>query len=312
MNIENLRMFLAIYEMGSVSGAAQALGMTQSGASAALSRLRDLFADELFIRTGRGMEPTAYAQSIAGPTRRLIQAADQILESKAPFDPMLCHDEFRVVTGDILEGTLVGALMNAFSRFAPNARLTSLAPGQNEIEGALASGRIDACLGTFSDLGPNVYQTTISPYSFACFCSVSHPLAGKRITQAQFSEARYIVMDSESNLFGTLEAWLRVKKISRNIKARTAHFQGIPRIIRETDLIAIVPTDADHHWLFDGDVGRIELDFDLPCPDLNIYWHRTYNDDQRNMWLRRLIVDAMRDRRERLARAYQDAGLMAD
>ena len=47
----------AIYTEGSLTKAAHVVGITQPAVSNALSRLREKFNDELFIRTGSGMIP---------------------------------------------------------------------------------------------------------------------------------------------------------------------------------------------------------------------------------------------------------------
>jgi DNA-binding transcriptional LysR family regulator len=48
-----------------VARVADKLGLTQPSVSNALSRLRKLLQDDLFIRTSKGMEPTLYASQLA-------------------------------------------------------------------------------------------------------------------------------------------------------------------------------------------------------------------------------------------------------
>ncbi len=49
-----LKVFEALHDEGSASRAALQLGLTQSAVSAALNRLRAMYGDQLFVRTGRG------------------------------------------------------------------------------------------------------------------------------------------------------------------------------------------------------------------------------------------------------------------
>ena len=60
-----LRIFEAINRDGSVSKAADHLGLSQPAVSNALNRLRRQFDDPLFVRTQRGMEPTPKAEQLA-------------------------------------------------------------------------------------------------------------------------------------------------------------------------------------------------------------------------------------------------------
>jgi hypothetical protein len=57
--------FEALYAEQSVTAAAQRLHVGQPVMSASLGRLRSLFADDLFVRVGRAMRPTAKADEIA-------------------------------------------------------------------------------------------------------------------------------------------------------------------------------------------------------------------------------------------------------
>jgi DNA-binding transcriptional LysR family regulator len=56
MKLEQLRVFVAVAEVGHVTRAARSLGMTQSAASAAIAALEGRYGAILFHRVGRGIE----------------------------------------------------------------------------------------------------------------------------------------------------------------------------------------------------------------------------------------------------------------
>lgn len=64
LDLNLLKVFEALYEEGGASRAALRLGLTQSAVSAALARLRVIYADPLFARTGRGLAPTPRADEL--------------------------------------------------------------------------------------------------------------------------------------------------------------------------------------------------------------------------------------------------------
>lgn len=309
MNIANLRVFLAILEVGNVSIAARKLGISQSGASTALCRLRQSLDDELFVKTLRGMEPTPRALSMAAPVRRIVEAADELASVERKFVSREASDEFRMVAGDVLEGTALTMLATDFAVLAPHARVSSISLPESELESALASGKIDVCLGSFENFGPNVQRSTIARYTFGCFCNPDHPLAKRSVSAAEFSNARFAMLDSDSSLSNVMEEWLRAMRIDRNIVVRCAHFHALTSLIAGGDLLVIVPTGMEGAWLFPGKVAPVHLPFDLPTPRLNIYWHRIFHQDLRNKWFRRLIADGLRQlTRDRLARPTHLAG----
>ena len=66
VDLNLLPVFEAAYEERSLSRAAERLAMTQSAVSHALTRLRALFKDELFVRQARGVLPTPAADRVYG------------------------------------------------------------------------------------------------------------------------------------------------------------------------------------------------------------------------------------------------------
>src|ERR1700738_1653279 len=65
VDLNLLKAFDALTSERAVTRAAGRIGLSQPAMSHALSRLRSLFADDLFVRTPTGMEPTARAREIA-------------------------------------------------------------------------------------------------------------------------------------------------------------------------------------------------------------------------------------------------------
>ena len=77
VDLNLLKAFTALMSERAVTRAAGRIGLSQPAMSHALSRLRDLFADDLFVRTASGMEPTAHAREIAP----LVSAAIEHIET---------------------------------------------------------------------------------------------------------------------------------------------------------------------------------------------------------------------------------------
>ena len=72
-NLQSMKIFLAVFEHRSVGAAAAALGMSQSGLSTALARLRSTLGDALCVSTSAGMQPTTRAKELALPMREAVQ-----------------------------------------------------------------------------------------------------------------------------------------------------------------------------------------------------------------------------------------------
>ncbi|MGI9293813.1 MAG: LysR family transcriptional regulator [Pseudomonadales bacterium] len=99
IDLNLLTVFDAIMVERNLSRAAQKLGMTQSAASAALSRLRLTFDDELFIRTRQGMLPTPRAEELIRPIRDGLASIEEALSPSQYFDPRVWDRVFKMVLG---------------------------------------------------------------------------------------------------------------------------------------------------------------------------------------------------------------------
>ena len=86
LDLNLLTVFEAIYELGTVSGAADRLALSQSAASHALARLRDACKDDLFVRARQGLSPTPAAQEMYPAIKQALDALRATLAEASGFD----------------------------------------------------------------------------------------------------------------------------------------------------------------------------------------------------------------------------------
>ncbi|STT00517.1 LysR family transcriptional regulator [Klebsiella pneumoniae] len=96
LDFKSLRFFSALYRLGNVSPAADALDISQPTGSLLLKKLRDHFADPLFVRVGQRMIPTPRADAIAPTISTLLQLADNDLAVKPEFLPQQSQRNFTI------------------------------------------------------------------------------------------------------------------------------------------------------------------------------------------------------------------------
>src|SRR6201997_423072 len=123
VDLNLLKAFDALIRERAVTKAAGRIGLSQPAMSHALSRLRDLFADDLFVRTPNRMEPTARAREIAPLVSAAIQHIEAALNLGGGFDPAKSAGIFTAGMAEYAEVALVGRLAEAFARQASKATL---------------------------------------------------------------------------------------------------------------------------------------------------------------------------------------------
>src|SRR5262249_40866254 len=124
LDLNLLTVFEAIYEIGTVSGAADRLGLSQSATSHALSRLREACKDDLFARGHQGLSPTQVAQEMYPPIKRALDALRLTLAEASGFDPASSTRHFRLSIPHPMGPFYSLDLLEAVAAVAPDVVLT--------------------------------------------------------------------------------------------------------------------------------------------------------------------------------------------
>src|ERR1700687_4458550 len=140
VDLNLLKAFDALMNERAVTRAAGRIGLSQPAMSHALSRLRSLFADDLFVRTASSMEPTARAREIAPLVRAAIEHIEAALNLGAGVDPARSPAIFTAGMAEYAEIALVGQLAQGFAREAPGATLRLLPASGDENAGGAPRG----------------------------------------------------------------------------------------------------------------------------------------------------------------------------
>jgi len=292
-----LRVVVALYDAGSVGRAAQALGMSQPAMSAALARLRKSFGEPLFVRTARGMSPTARAHALAASARDVLaRVADDVL-SEASFDPATTATTFTFALSDVGEMVFLPKILERLQRLAPQAAVRSVSLPPARLEQALESGEADLAIGYFPDLRSNAFfQQRLFAHRFVCLLRADHPIRGRRLTLEQFVTLGHAVVRAEGRSQEIFEKLLDRRKIARRIVLLTPHFMSIPTIIGKSDLVVTLPHVIGLFFAQTGaNIKVVEPPLAIPRIDLRQHWHRNAHHEPRHKWLRRLVAELFND-----------------
>ena len=184
LDLNLLVVFDALLKDRSVTLAARRVGLSQPAMSSALARLRTTFNDPLFVRTGRGMQPTPYAQLLGPPIQRACELVASSLEIGTAFDPLVATRTFTFYMTDIGEGVFLPKLLRALEVRAPRVKVKVLQIPEHGEQAAMAAGDVDLAVGLFPDLKAGFFQQRLYHDEFVCLLRADHPRA-RRSAQRQ-------------------------------------------------------------------------------------------------------------------------------
>jgi len=283
-----------------VTRAAARLGITQSAASHALSRLRDVLGDPLLVRgAGGAMVPSAMAQRLAPQLRKVLEDLASVLRGDS-FDPATARRTFRIGASDYVELVLLPQL---------SARLARLAPGidlwvhtfEDWGDAELASGKLDCVLAPPRRAArpSGMFEKVVLHESFTCVMRAGHPLAGSRLTLARYCELPHIMVAPRGTPGSFVDDALASLGRTRRVALAVPHFLVVPYIVAATDLVATLASRV-------AALFATTLDLAIAAPPIAIAkfaialaWHERNHHDAAQRWLREQIAAAAADERAR-------------
>ncbi|MDM0036079.1 LysR family transcriptional regulator [Variovorax sp. J22P271] len=289
LDLEWLAVFDEVYKTGSVSKAAERLGMAQAAASTMLNKLRAHFDDRLFARTAQGMQPTPYAQRLAVHVREVLAQLEQARGSRGGFVPAEARRSFRICMTDISEVVLLPGLIDHLRRQAPGVQLEteiiSVDSGRR-----LEDGEVDLAVGFMPQLDAGFYQQTLFMQNFVCLAARNHPRIGARLTRRRFEAEAHAVIASSGTGHAIVDKTLARLGLERQVVVRLSSFLSVARIVAQTELIVIVPRILGEVLATQEPVRVLEPPFVLPPYAVKQHWHERFHADAGNMWLRRTVA----------------------
>ncbi|WP_022722396.1 LysR family transcriptional regulator [Rhodopseudomonas sp. B29] len=284
LDLNLLRVFLAIWDLRSLTAAGDRLGLTQPAISHALRRLRERFGDPLFVRVANRMLPTDAAVRLHEPLDQAFELLNRTLQSGVVFDPRVTERTFRVAMSDIAEVYILPRLISELSHVSPFVRVHVVPLLPDSVVSSMRSGEIDLAIGAIS--APEKDLIAIDTFSdrYICLVRANHPIVKLKLTRANFSKLRFFFARTTSSVYQLAEQWLADEDARPRIAVR-GHFTTAPEIVRHSDVAAIFPRllALDLHRA--RDFRLLELPFDLPPIEVRVHSHSRFANDTGINWM---------------------------
>ena len=286
-----LRVFMAIWDLRSLTAAGDRLGLTQSAVSHALRRLRTLFDDPLFVRTPTGMVPTDAALRLYPPLAQAFGIINIAVQQLAKFDPVTAQRVFRVSMSDMSEFYFLPPLLAMLDRTAHGVRIEITNFPVESVSAAMRSGKIDLALGYVPGLDPGCISKTLFVDEHVCIVRAGHPLRKLKPTKEDLAALRYVYASTNATGHRMVEQWLEDLNLKRDVVLRLPHFVVAPEIVANTDLAVIFPKSIALRFNKNKAFRILPLPFSLPSIEIQVHSHQQFSADLGIVWLRDAIYD---------------------
>ncbi len=261
-----------------VGRAAERLHLSPSAVSHGLGRLRRLLNDPLFLKTPKGVVPTARAMQLADPVSEILARVGSVVASAAPFDAARSIRRFTIGAPDGVSAVFLPPLLHELKQ-APgidvSVRQLLPLPGETSPDRAwrtafsdLESRAMDIAIIPSDHIPTRFHRHVLFEEDFVIAARTGHPLV-RRLTLDRYCDARHLVVSHTGDAYGFVDRILEERNRRRRVALTVPNFMFALPILAETDLIAALPRRfaAMHAARF----GVVALEAPLPLGKFQLH-----------------------------------------
>jgi DNA-binding transcriptional LysR family regulator len=278
-----LQLLLVVIEEGSITRAAQRLGVTQSAVSHLLDKLRAIVGDPLFVRSGRGIVATAHAQALADRARALLDDL-RSFSSAAVFDPARLSALVTIAANELQRDLLLPPLLRYVRAQAPGFALRVIPSAVPDVE-MLRDEHCQLVITPRPPEATDILQKRLFEDSHRVFFDAAQREAPR--TPEDYLAADHITVLYEPRRQLDIDEVLAERGVRRRMVVQVPGFSGISPFLRGGRLIATLPSLVRAHMLRGFDSAPVPFE----CPPMPMYmvWHLRHHADPMHRWLRQQL-----------------------
>lgn len=296
LSINMLIVLDALCRHKNTSKVADELGVSQSAVSKYIQRLRELTGEELFVRTRRGLEPSAVCLEMREAAAQILDLAEEITNTgDRVFDPETEPHRFGVSipmqkTSFLFENLTMAAL----ERY-PLIEMNLFYLSQAEAINSLMTKQTDLYIGLLPEGLPKTYEVKLlSELDFRVMCSKKNSLYKEgKITREQFVKSPHIKI---SNSLGetALDKKLRDMGLFQEKLISVPDTRSAAKLLEATDYLFLLDQrDTARMCERSDSIKVLEADFKLPKTKIHIIWNRRMTSDPAHKWLRSFVIKSI-------------------
>ena len=297
IDLNLLVVFDAIMMERSVTRAGQRLGLSQPAISHALTRLRHMLRDELFVRSPNGMMPTPRAEQLATPIRIALDGLQQSLEP-VQFEPSKATTTFRIAVDNYAAIVLVAPIAAHVARIAPGVTLDFRPSGTLNVLEQLDRSELHLAIGPPGVQGERFSHRRLLQDKFVVVYRKGHPAAKAR----EFSTDRLTTLaqlEISSAQFGADFIDSGPGRSKPGLKpAMRAPFLSAAQILATSDLVSVLPLNVARNMTRSHQLVYRPLSRSPKPIAAAMIWSRRLDNQPAHAWLRDVISRVTRDLRD--------------
>ncbi|WP_454877480.1 transcriptional regulator LeuO [Serratia inhibens] len=290
VDLNLLTVFDAVMQMQNITRAATSLGMSQPAVSNAVARLKMMFNDELFVRSGRGIQPTLRARQLFGPVRQALQLVQNELPG-SEFEPLTSSRVFSLSLCSPLDLRLGAKIINHVKLIAPQLNLQIKSYINNNIEHQLRYQDVEFVIGYSRFESTEFRSVALFDDELVLAVAQAHPRMTASLTPEQVLSEQHAVVSLES--YGAFSKPYYIEEaMQRAVTQQCTDLYSVLNLVSQTEMVAIAPA-----WLVQQQAASLKIKAVPLCTASNkatcyLSWHESSERDKGHQWMKSVLTEA--------------------
>lgn len=290
VDLNLLTVFDAVMQMQNITRAATSLGMSQPAVSNAVARLKVMFNDELFVRSGRGIQPTMRARQLFGPVRQALQLVQNELPG-SEFEPLTSTRAFSLSLCSPLDLRLGAKIVNYVRPIAPQLNLQIKSYINNNIEHQLRYQDVEFVIGYSRFESMEFRSMALFDDELVLAVAQAHPRMTADVTPEHMLSEQHAVVSLES--FGSFSKPYYIEEaLQRAVTQQCTDLYSVLNMVSQTEMVAIAPA-----WLVQQQATSLKIKAVPLCAEDNkatcyLSWHECSERDKGHQWMKSVLTEA--------------------
>lgn len=293
MDLNLLKTFDAVMKTQSVNEAANFLGITAPAVSHALNRLREQYQDLLFVRKGRGIEPTNFALELHAEIKDALNLLMHSTQSRQDFEPTESQRTFRISSHKDIDLIVLPPLIKHRDQYAPkvNFQMDIKHLNEEDRQTDLRMKKVDFVLATVPLEDKGYHNHLLLEQELVVVCRADHPRIGDSISHEQFFAEQHLQWNTQRMSRDIINSLSTEKLPPRDIVYKTGSMCTALMLTLQTDWLCV--SSLWHSKLLSKNQNIKILPIPLNLKPIPVYmtWHQSQETDIGHQWLKKALIE---------------------
>ncbi|MBE7215119.1 LysR family transcriptional regulator [Shewanella benthica] len=289
-DVNLLRVFLAVCRTGSYTLAAEELDLTQPSVSNAISRFKAVIGEELFVRAGRNIKPTAMANYLYEQLNDSFTNIEQTISGLEGFDPITSERQFVILANEVVTHLLQNRLDAIIQDLSIEVIFREPPDFDDEIFEMLNLEQADIAIDIGLPRDNRFERELLIREPAVCVVSSKHPRIQQQITWEQFFAERHVLVKLRRFNLTAVDFISEEVLPNRKVHSSKSSMLTLLAAVSTSDAMGISPKNYASDFAQMFNLQLLPIPFKTKTLDIEVVWKKKHNRNPAHIWLRETIL----------------------